>query len=221
MVKIIIVIVILWPILEKLFDFRTISLRYKLLIILIALCYGVYDWNKNRVNPDKIYLGIWSGTKDIIRLNRDKKSISYFEEILKDKPVQLKFVLIQDNINSPEITQIFITFPKDSVVKPISDRSRSWERTNSLENEYSYNWYQPAPKGKPYNLPYFDVAFQAIDEDKIFFEYSIIGNGMEKIRRSFIIDTIKKFERSQKATGDGMASGIIVCPVSPDTSLIH
>lgn len=187
---------------------------------------------RNIIDPKKIYLNIWEYGKKM-PLNKNGIVVPPINEIKKDEPTTLRFTLTQGNVNSPQITKIFITFPLDADVRPISYEGWNWEKTNSAEkNQYSLDYpTQPPAKGTDYNLPAFNVTFKTIGW--LPFEYSIIGNKIDPITRAFTIDAMSTYQKWQSTTSDNVTSGITVrlggntsntatpSVISPDTSIIH
>ncbi|MBU4467310.1 MAG: hypothetical protein KKC39_01005 [Candidatus Omnitrophica bacterium] len=171
---------------------------------------GVYNWvNNNFLLPRRIYLNLIKGDKKM-PLKSNHTLVPIFEEIKKDIPVVLKFRLTQDNKDSPEITTIFIDFPTTADVSPISYNRWSWIRTNAPANQYSLDCsYFRFAKGADWDLPAFNVTFK--DVDLLYFTYSIIGSGVNEIRRTFIIGDPAKYQQTNSSILD-VSSLVIETP---------
>lgn len=139
---------------------------------------------KNTIYPSNIYLEL---SERKIPLRSDPVVLNWPVAIKQNEPLDLRFALVQDNFNSPQITKIFITFPPQSDVLPIPYKQWTWERNNDRELTYflDYSMSEPAVKGISYDLPAFVIKFKSLE--KLVFKYSIKGNRIEPITRTFII----------------------------------
>jgi hypothetical protein len=181
---------LIWREKNRFWDFLAKSVVI-LTIILGIIRIGSY-W-KDAIFPGRIYLSIWEPGKEI-RLNEDYMMLSPINPVKAYEPVVLRFTLTQNNVNSPKITRIFVTFPPEAEVNPISYKGWNWQRNNDEEICYflDYPADDPAVKGGLYNLPAFEVKF---NKSKLLsFKYSIIGDKINPIVRRFVINTAQKGE---------------------------
>jgi len=106
----------IFKVFELFFDLKKLKklpLRWKLIVIgvifiLLFFITKFYNFWHNYEIKSKIYLGIWDGRKSVIWLDKDGVSISYFDEIQKGHPVQLKlqkFLLLFQKI---QILSLFL-----------------------------------------------------------------------------------------------------------------
>ena len=175
---------------------------------------------KNTIYPSNIYLELsdWK-----IPLKSDPFVLNLPVDIKQNEPLDLRFALVQDNFNSPQITKIFITFPPQSDVSPIPYKQWTWERNNDSELTYflDYSMSEPAVKGISYDLPAFMVKFKSLEG--LVFKYSIKGNKIEPITRTFIIlPESKQYTIPVTNVGNNTVSGSVVIPTlfnsaSPET----
>lgn len=153
----------------------------------------IINYYTNVIYPDKIYLSLWeTGRK--VPINDFTPEIPPIIPIKPNESVTLRFVLTQNNVNSPQITSILLTFPDDAKVEPIPYDGWSWIRNNDVANRYFLNFTtsQVIASGSDCNLPPFNVVFKKVG--LLSFSYQIIGNKMKPIRREFIINTERKYE---------------------------
>jgi len=140
---------------------------------------------KNTIYPSNIYLVLseWD-----IPLNLTWNPVNLPIEIEEDKPFFLRFGLVQNNFNSPQITKILVTFPPQANVKTVGYKRWTWQRNNDDGLTYflDYPVDDPAVKGIRNELPAFEVILSELD--KMEFRYSIYGDKIEPITRMFIIN---------------------------------
>jgi len=146
------------------------------------------------IERDNIYLTQFETGRELIPLNIDGQEAPSIKPIKTDEQVTLRYAIVQDNKNAPQITAIIITFPDDAKVIPDSWRGLTWERNNDVANRYglSISPFEVLAKGSPYTLPALHVTFKQIGV--ISFSYQINVNKMDPIRRRFAINTAKNYE---------------------------
>lgn len=165
------------------------------IVLIITLLVGgiqLHDYVANLTFPDQIYLSLWETGKKV-PINDFTPEIPPIVPIKANEPVTLRFALTQNNINSPQITSIILTFPSNARVEPISYQGWSWVRNNDAANRYFLNFTssQVLASGSDYNLPAFNVIFKTVG--KLPFSYQIIGNKIKAIHREFVINTELNF----------------------------
>lgn len=178
------------------------SKRHRIIATLSAISAALIIWwtfiqiinyYANVVYPDKIYLSLWETGKKV-PINDFTSEIPPITPIKPNEPVTLRFVLTQNNTNSPQITSILLTFPDEAKVEPIPYEGWSWVRNNDIANRYFLNFStaQIIAKGADCNLPAFSVTFKRAGQ--LAFSYQIISNKIKPIHRKFIINTELKYE---------------------------
>ncbi len=176
------------------------SKRHPIITILITilstfwLCIQINEYFANKIYSKKIYLSLWETGKKV-PINDSNIEIPSIVPINYNTPVTLRFLLTQDNVNSPQITSILLTFPDDAIVEPIPYEGWAWARNNDVSNTYFINFspLQIIASGVDCNLPVFKIVFKKAG--LLPFIYRINGNKIKSIRKEFIINTELKYEQ--------------------------
>jgi hypothetical protein len=183
--------IFLWFLFDKFFDLKHFSLKWRLLIIaLLILLVFPYQYSKEvggKIVRSKIYLSYVEQHEKIPLIERYNPIMTIYKDIQKDERIGLRFAIVQGNMKIPRISKIAIKFPETAYVKP----ELGWEKTNTEGNEYSLGFSSNTlAKGKYWDLPTFEVMFR--ETEYMDFEYSIVGDHMDDIKRRFKIATIEK-----------------------------
>ena len=169
-------------------------------ITILGICIGIvtgsvtlYDRFVNAIYSNKIYLSLWETGKKV-PITEIVSTIPPITPIKINEPTALRFVLTQDNTNSPQISTIFLTFPNDAKITPIPDNGWSWVRNNDVANTYFLNFttLQVLARGSDCNLPALNVVFEKVGQ--LPFSYKIVGNKINPIERHFSIDTTRTYD---------------------------
>lgn len=146
-----------------------------------------------RVERDNIYLTQFETGPKLIPLNVDGQEVPPIVPVVANQSTTIRYAIVQDNKNTPQITAIIVTFPNDAIVVPDSWRGLTWERNNDVANRYglSISPFEVLTKGSPYCLPALHVTFK--HTGLIPFSYQINVNKMDPIRRAFTINTASDY----------------------------
>ncbi len=187
------------------YDIGEFSKRRPIIAILSAILtiLGVWwtaiqliNYYANVVYTDQIYISLWETGKKV-PINEWNLEIPTIVPIKPNEPVILRFILTQNNVNSPQITTILLTFPDDARVEPISYEGWTWIRNNDKANRYFLNFsnLQVLASGTDYNLPAFSVTFKSTG--LLSFSYQINGNKINPIRKEFTINTERNYDEEE------------------------
>ena len=161
-----------------------------------------------KIERSNIYLTQFETGRKLIPLNIDGREVPPIIPIKVNEPATIRFAIVQDNKNTPQITALIVTFPDDAVVVPDSWKGLIWERSMDIANSYGLTLspFFLLTKGSPYTLPVLYVTFK--HAGLIPLSYQLNVNKMDPIKHNFVINTASNYdEEIKRASMPGVSMG--------------